>query len=191
MVCLWGKQLDNGVGVFFWFCCCGLVFFVVGLFFFSVFLNFKLGNILNKYYLIKNEFWSSVLVKFPRKPKQMFLSLHCHSFANLIQTWKRRRYWTHWVLEYFINVCSWEEGRELMIAPLRERFKVSSTWDQNWSKQCLQLMNPVMMLFELLLMCILKTRGFYWWVFFGVGIFFVLFLSSELDILFLPIFCGI
>lgn len=62
MVCLWGKQLDNGVGFFFWFCCCGFVFFVVGLFFSSVFVNFKLGNILNNYYLIKNEFWSSVLV---------------------------------------------------------------------------------------------------------------------------------
>lgn len=75
-----------GLGVF-----CGCVVVVwfsllLGCFFPSVFVNFKLGNILNKYYLIKNEFWSSVLVQFPRKPKQMFLSLDCHSFANLIQT---------------------------------------------------------------------------------------------------------
>lgn len=63
MVCLWGKLLDNGLGGF-----CGFVIVVwlillLGwVFFSSVFVNFKLGNILNKYYLIKNEFWSSVLV---------------------------------------------------------------------------------------------------------------------------------
>lgn len=60
VVCLWGRQWAWG-GV------CSFVVVVwfsllLGCFLFSVFVNFKLGNILNKYYLIKNEFWNSVLV---------------------------------------------------------------------------------------------------------------------------------
>lgn len=51
-----------GLGYF-----CGFVVVVwfsllLGCFLFSDFVNFKLGNILKRYYLIKNEFWSSVLV---------------------------------------------------------------------------------------------------------------------------------
>lgn len=102
--------------VWFGFLCLWVGFFLLFCFFK---MNFKLDNVLNKYTLSRNDFWSSVWVWFPRKPKYMFLSLHCHSYANLIQTWKRRRYWRHWILEYFIKVCSWEERRELNDCPLK------------------------------------------------------------------------
>lgn len=51
-----------GLGFFSGFVVVVLFSLLLGCFFSSVFVNSKLGNILNNYYLIKNEFWSSVLV---------------------------------------------------------------------------------------------------------------------------------